>query len=118
MNEVNDWMNKAEHDLNTARVNFQQGVYDAAAFFCQQAIEKALKALYIKKFKRLIKVHDLVFLGGKVGLPKKLLEFCEEISSYYVETRYPDTYADFEENKVSSAIKKSEKVIRWVKEKI
>lgn len=118
MEEVNDWIEKAEHDLNTAKTNFKEEIYDAAAFFCQQSVEKALKALYIKKFKKLIKTHDLFFLGKKVKVPKNLLEICDEITSFYVETRYPNSYAKFEKEKVSTAIEKSKKVIGWVKRKI
>lgn len=116
--DVKDWMEKAEHDLNTARINKQQKVYDAAAFFCQQALEKALKALYIKKSKRLIKTHDLYFLGKKVNLPRDLIEICKKITTFYVETRYPNSYTEFDEEKVSDAIEKTEKVIEWVKVKI
>jgi len=43
--EVKNWLKKAEHDFVTSWVNFQQEIYDASAFFCQQAVEKALKAL-------------------------------------------------------------------------
>jgi HEPN domain-containing protein len=107
MNEEEEWLGKALHDMETARANFQQNIYDASAFFCQQAVEKALKALYIKKFKKLLKTHDLYLLGQKVGLPNNLLEICDKISPFYVETRYPDSYAEFDEETVKKAIKKS-----------
>jgi len=54
-------------------------------------------------------------LAEKLKLPKELLDVCDEISGYYVETRYPDTYASFDEEKVSAAKKKAEKVVSWVK---
>ncbi len=116
--EPKEWMEKAEHDLNTAKINFRENVFDAAAFFCQQAVEKALKALYIKRFRKLFKTHDLYFLGKKVEVPKHLLDICDEISSFYIETRYPDTYAKFEKTSVQEAIRKSEKVLKWAKEKL
>lgn len=113
-----DWLEKAEHDLNTAKINLEQRVYDASAFFCQQAVEKALKALYIEKHSELIKTHDLNFLGKKVGLPGDLLKACNRISTFYVESRYPDSYAEFDEGRVSVSIKDAERVIEWVKGKI
>jgi len=116
--EVKNWLKKAEHDFVTSGVNFQQEIYDASAFFCQQAVEKALKALYIRKFKKLIRTHDLVYLGKKVDLPEELLEFCDEITSFYIETRYPDSYAEFEKDYVEGAINKADEVIKWVKENI
>ena len=37
--------------------------YDDVAFYCQQAVEKGLKALYITKFQKAPpKVHDLTLL--------------------------------------------------------
>ena len=116
--ESSEWLEKAEHDLNTARINLEQKVYDASAFFCQQAVEKALKALHIKEHAELIKTHDLNFLGKKVGLPNNLLKACNRITTFYVESRYPDSYAEFDEGKVSVSIKDAEKVIKWVKGKI
>ena len=101
MNEVKTWLEKSDHDLVTAKVTLREGIYDASAFYCQQAIEKALKALYIKEFKQLIKTHDLYFLGKKVNLPSELLKICDEITSFYTETRYPDTFVEFEEETVS-----------------
>lgn len=46
--EHNVWLRQAERDLNTAKVNLRERIYDASAFFSQQAAEKALKAFYIK----------------------------------------------------------------------
>ncbi len=100
------WVDKADHDLATAKSNFQQ------------AVEKALKALYIKRFRKLIRTHDLYFLGKELNLPDNLLSICDTISSYYAETRYPDSYAEFDEAKVSKAISDSEKVIEWVKKSL
>jgi len=118
MGEETEWLKKAAHDLNTAEINLNQKVYDASAFFCQQAIEKALKALHIKKFGSLVKTHDLHFLGQKVGLPADLLKSCDEISSFYVETRYPDSYAEFDEETVRDSIAKARKVLEWTKRKL
>lgn len=113
--ESKSWLKKAEEDFITAKVNFTNKRYDASAFFCQQAIEKALKALEIERLGKFDKTHDLYFLGKKLNLPKELLDICDEVSEYYVETRYPDTYAVFEETKVSEALRKTKKVIEWTK---
>lgn len=116
--EYEDWIKKAEYDIGTAEINLANARYDAAAFYCQQAIEKALKALYIKQKSDLIKTHDLNFLGRKVGLPDKLLKICNKISAFYVESRYPDSLTKFDEDVVASSIKDAREVIGWVKKKI
>ncbi len=116
--EAEEWLKKGEEDFKTAEINFKNKRYDAAAFFVQQSVEKALKALEIEKLGNFDKTHDLYFLGKKLKLPQELLDICDEISEYYVETRYPDTYAVFTKEKVSDALKKSGRVRLWIREKI
>ena len=118
MDESREWLQKAERDYRTAKVNFEQKIYDAAAFFCQQAAEKGLKAVYIKKFRVLMKTHDLNFLGGKLKLSRVLREACDELNSYYAETRYPDVQAEFDRETAAHAIEKAGKVLLWVNEKL
>lgn len=45
--EILRFWEQAQEDLETARYNSAGGKFYAAAFFCQQAVEKALKALYM-----------------------------------------------------------------------
>lgn len=45
--QVERWMDQARHDLDTARKTFEIQLYDVALVSCEQALEKALKALYI-----------------------------------------------------------------------
>lgn len=80
---------QAEKDYEAAKRNFDIKQYYLVAFLCQQAVEKALKALYIKKYKRLLKVHDLVLLARKVDAPSEIQDLCKSLNSYYIETRYP-----------------------------
>jgi len=48
MREAEEWWGKARKDLETADYNLKGNMLDAAAFFAQQAAEKALKSLQIK----------------------------------------------------------------------
>jgi len=41
--EVKIWLEEAEHDIDVAEYNLEGNMLDAAAFFSQQAAEKALK---------------------------------------------------------------------------
>lgn len=89
------------------------------AFFCQQAVEKALKAVYIKKFNELAGVHDLVFLGRRLGLPKELLEGCGYLNRAYTESRYPGETEmpaeKFSEEDAGRCIAIAEEVLEWTK---
>ena len=77
MEEMERWWKLAKDDLDSAEANFKIKKYYVCAFFSQQAVEKALKSLLLKKTKILIKIHDLVILGREVGLTKDLLNKCE-----------------------------------------
>lgn len=116
--EVENWWKKAEDDLETAEYNLKGRRVDAAAFYCQQSVEKALKTLYIKKFKELIRTHDLLFLGKKLELPEELLSICDKINPFYVGTRYPDFHEEYPIGEISKAIDNAKKVLKWVREKI
>ena len=48
MDEANRWIAKAERDLNAAKINFDNKLFEVSAFLCQQSVEKALKALQLK----------------------------------------------------------------------
>jgi len=116
--EIGDWIKKAESDLDVAKYNFKGNKIDAAAFFCQQATEKALKAVYIKKFDSLLKIHDLVLLSKKVEAPQEIIDLCKVLTSYYIETRYPGLFQKFSEKEVAEALMSSEKVIEWAKKNL
>lgn len=42
------WVKQAEHDLGAAKTNRASGLHDVCALMCQQAVEKLLKALWMK----------------------------------------------------------------------
>ncbi len=88
--EVKRWWNKAKDDLEKARILFENNKYDGCVFFCQQSIEKGLKALFLKNKNKIKKIHDLVELGNSVNLPKNLIEYCKELTLSYIYSRYPD----------------------------
>ena len=112
------WLQRAKYDLKAAEYNITGELFDHASFWCQQATEKALKAVYIKKFGKLLKVHELVHLGKKVGAPVEILELCEELNPYYIQTRYPDYEEKLSQEEVERAMVVASKVIQWAETKL
>jgi HEPN domain-containing protein len=47
-----EWFKQADYDLETAETLFKSGKYIYTVFMCHLSIEKALKGLYAKKFKK------------------------------------------------------------------
>jgi len=91
--EIRIWWDQAMADLRTAEVNLRADRYYASVFFAQQAVEKALKAFILKK-KRNPQApemfsHSLINLAKVCRLPDKFHSFLRDLTSEYVNTRYP-----------------------------
>lgn len=89
-----DWLERAAEDMTSARLlRLDEGCYNNAAFHCQQAIEKALKAYILLKSNHLVDGHNLSWLCKRaVQYDKKFSEWLSESASLnkcYIETRYP-----------------------------
>jgi len=92
--QVEDWIALAGKDLHAAEIIIKDdsSLANIAAFHCQQAIEKYLKAFIIEKGIPLIKTHDLIRLNGMInevehlGIDEKKLIVLNEV---YIDSRYP-----------------------------
>jgi len=89
-----------------------------AAFLCQQSVEKGLKALYIKKYQKLLKIHDLVELAKKIGAEFEVLDLCSKLNPAYIETRYPDVPKSYNKENIKELLKDAEKVLKWIKKSL
>ena len=92
------WLNTATQDWKVAGHLFEKGDYSYALFFGHLALEKTLKAIYVKKQDETPPFsHNLVYLSEKAGLEleQKNLKLFEEISDYNLEARYPDDKLSF-----------------------
>ena len=100
----------------------ESGRYVYTAFLCQQAIEKYLKALFIKKTsKEAPRTHNLVYLVGllELELTDERMGLLTDLSSYYIEGRYP-TYKQkvskmLTKERAAFILSETEKVIKWLK---
>ena len=97
MNEktINNWLELARYDLDTASAMLSSGRYLYVSFTCQQAIEKLLKAIFVKKKNCTPPyTHNLIRLCEEIGLmaelSQKQLAFIEQLCSYYIQSRYTE----------------------------
>lgn len=60
--DVKEWLDLSEKDLKAGKYLIDGGFIENAAFYCQQSIEKSLKALFLKKFGKIEKSTRLSFL--------------------------------------------------------
>lgn len=93
--EAHRWFAQAEADLVSARDSLSGHHYEWACFQCQQAGEKALKALLYRLGRREIITHslrDLVRACANAGQALQMLEEpARRLDAFYIQTRYPDS---------------------------
>lgn len=117
--QVQDWRKQAEKDLDTAEYLFEGKRYKEASFFSQQTVEKCLKAVIIKKTGKLFKIHDLVKLGQLAKLDPPFMKYCEELTTVYIDARYPDTgESEYSKEETKSDIEKAKSVLQWAEKNI
>jgi len=121
------WLEIAADDLDAAKHCFNGQNYLWALFMCQQAVEKAIKALYFEKNGSTPpKKHDLISLAGAADILNDLNEPTKDLfrrlSIYYIETRYPDKRKELElkctHEYTEELLTSTKEAIVWLKNKL
>lgn len=117
-----EWLNRARSNLARAQTKIT-GVYlEDLCFDAQQAAEKAIKALLIKRGVTFPYVHDLarlVTLLEEAG--QEIPEFvrrAEALTRYAVVTRYPGLAEPVTEAHFQEAIAVAKAVLEWVEDQL
>jgi len=91
-----DWLEEALDDLEAARELFQFGRWSKVCFLSHQAVEKALKALCIKRLGVYSQTRSIarliVDVRGVIVIPEELAEKAGKLDRYYIPTRYPNVW--------------------------
>lgn len=78
--EIQNWIDQSSDDFDGAKFNFNGERYYIAAFLCQQAVEKALKALFLYEKKGEVpQSHSLIYLATNTSIPKDFYSFLKEL---------------------------------------
>lgn len=121
---VDNWTSLADYDLATAHDMLKSRRYLYVAFMCQQAIEKILKACYVKQHTATPPyTHNLprllTVLSLKDKLSDEMMATIEEINSYYVESRYTEDIEELSqlltEAKAVSILTSTKELFAWIK---
>lgn len=93
--EYKNWLELAKSDLLTANMILKNKeiLPSISIYHSHQCVEKALKAILIKKEEPIPKVHNLSFLLQKATTHyqelKKYEDACAELNSFLPKLRYP-----------------------------
>ncbi|MBI4181701.1 MAG: HEPN domain-containing protein [Candidatus Aenigmarchaeota archaeon] len=122
--EIENWWKQGKNDLEKARVLFKSKNFDGTAFYCQQAVEKVLKAIILAQGKhQSIQGHSLVFLGREAGLPLPFFTGLKKLSPQYTIARYPDVSEDvpyelYDEPMAKEFVAIAEEVLAWTEKRL
>ena len=118
--EIENWWRQGKNDLEKAKVLYKSKNFDGTAFYCQQSIEKCLKALILLKSKeKRIEGHSLVYLGKRANLPEHFFSGLRKLSPQYFISRYPDVteevpYELYDEKLAEDFLNIAEDTLKWI----
>ena len=121
--EIENWWKQAKKDLQAAKNSLKSGDYEWACFQSNQAVEKALKALFLKEKKALAPSHNLISLGRSLNLSADLIDSLKELNPEYTLARYPDAanaapFETYTEKKAREKIAHAEKILKWTERRL
>ena len=113
-----EWLKIADHDIRGAASLFEAGLWPGAAYFCQQAAEKLLKAVVTEQELEAPRTHDLVELADLAGieLSEERRTFLTRLSDHAVRSRYPG--AEYNEERVRELLHETKRFFEWLRAKL
>ncbi len=121
---INNWICQSKEDLQTAKENYEIKNYYTTAFYCEQAIEKGMKALILKEHtQNFSKTHNLTEFNKITNLTTEK-EFLSRIEKEVIKSRYPENissdmpYQTYNKDMVKEYLEKTEELIEKIKERI
>lgn len=118
------WLVKADHDLETSRrvVVGKPPITDTAVYHCQQAAEKALKAVLIQHGQPVRKSHDLIALITHCAHLdpdfSRWVDAAAILTPYATHYRYPCNEPDPGLDETLEAINLATSLVAFVRDKL
>ena len=126
-NVIDNWLALAQYDLATAEAMLQTGRYLYVGFMCQQAVEKLLKACYVKHHNATPPyTHNLLRLLTELPwnaeIDASMLGTLESLNSYYIESRYTEDIqelaAALTQTKAKSILNTTKELFAWIRSRL
>ena len=122
---VSYWKEGALYDMATAEDIFKTGRYPYVLFMAHMALEKIIKALYVKRTSRHApRTHSLTVLTRRLKkeIPGNILEDLASYAGFHVQTRYPDYlyeyYDQCTEEFTRETLDEMKEVFEWLKRRL
>lgn len=84
------WLRQAEGENKWAKDAFDSGNWALVCYLCQQASEKALKAIAFSQGVTQVRSHSTFEIAASLEIDGELADASRILDQYYMTTRYPD----------------------------
>lgn len=120
------WLERADYDLETAVSMLKSGRYLYVAFMCQQTMEKLLKAYMTSQGKMPPFVHNLPRLAEEAslleGMSEDFQQLLADLNPYYIKARYGE-YKDSlakvcKAEQAKNFMSRTKEFFQWLRQKI
>jgi len=119
---IDYWLEEADEALKVADHHFEKKDYSYSLFFGHLAVEKMLKAIYVrKKGEHAPQINNLVRLAEHAGIPltPDQKDTLIKITAFTLESKYPDEKRGFRnkanEQFTSSELTQIREIISWLR---
>jgi HEPN domain-containing protein len=116
--ETQDWLDIAEQDIGSATSLLKAGFVENAAYFCQQSIEKILKAILTETNVSCPKTHDLSELADLaiLDLSEDQRVLLNRLTDHAFRSRYPG--ARYNRPDVERLVDETENLYQWLRQRL
>jgi HEPN domain-containing protein len=120
--ETREWIRVAEPDSKAARSLLEDGLCQGCVFFCQQSIEKLLKAIWIERHGADThpRTHNLVRLASELRLvvSPEHEALLQELTDQVFASRYPEAGWEYNEDVARDFRDRTEELFQWLQQQL
>ena len=127
MNRWKDWYNQGKRDFQKAKLDYEYKYFEWCCFTSQQAAEKSIKSLGLKKginlwghsLTEMINILSEQLPGIKIEFPLDIKDSAKILDMFYIPSRYPDGFSTgtpedyFLEKQAMEAINAADDIIKF-----
>ena len=120
--ETADWVEVAESDLRAARVVLDEGLLQQTVFYCQQTVEKLLKAIWTERHGSGThpRTHNLVKLAERLRLdvPPQWRTLLVDLTDQIFPSRYPEAGWRYSREVAEEYYNMTQELVRWLRQQL
>jgi HEPN domain-containing protein len=125
--DVSEWVSRSFDHLKSAKVTYEEELYDDSVFHAHQSIEMILKASWLRLLRKtppagrrghMLHVLYTKSLRKHVKLNEEQIEFLVNLTPHYLNSRYPELLWKATPTYAKKVLKKAEEIVQCFAQKL